>query len=72
MNVSCFQEFPKINFYNRRVSVNWPVAAVEDSRLKKATASAFLTAIRLEINPWRFFSVAYLAMLSVAQTAVKC
>ena len=72
MNVSCFEEFAKMKFDNCRDSVYWLVAGVEDSRLKKATALAFLTMISQEINPWRFFSVAYLTMLSVAQTALKC
>ena len=72
MYMSWFEEFPKMKFDTCRVSVNWLVAGAEDSRLKKATALAFLTTMRQEINPWWFFSVAYLTMLSVAQTAVKC
>lgn len=72
MNMSCFEEFPRIKFDNSHVSVNRLVAGVEDSRLKKAAALAFLTTIRQEINPWPFFSVAYLTMLSVVQTAVQC
>jgi len=66
MNVSFFEEFSKMNFDNCRVIVNWLAAGVEDSRLKKATALAFQTTIRQEINPWLFFSIAYLTMLSVA------